>query len=77
VALNRPAQEDDPRVITEDAIRRLFQGLTYRQVNETVGSSAALVSEIWRGLVCLMAIALMVEAWLCLPEKVTVGREHH
>lgn len=70
-ALNRPAREDRSQTIDAAAVDRLFSGLTYRQVEDRVGSTSALASEIWRIFLILMAAALLAEAWLCLPEKTT------
>ncbi|MDA1232421.1 MAG: hypothetical protein O2856_16735, partial [Planctomycetota bacterium] len=35
------------------------------------GSTMALASEVWRAFLMLMIIALMAEAVLCVPDKVT------
>ncbi len=68
-ALNRPATEDNVETIDNEQLEQLLQGLPYRQVEEEIGSASALASEIWRVFVLLMAVALIVEALLCLPEK--------
>ena len=69
VALNRPAAEDDPETIGDDTIEQLFQGLQYRHVKEEIGSTRSLAGEIWRAFVLFMAVAMLVEAWLCLPKE--------
>ena len=68
IALNRPAGEDLARTLDDTAVDRLFGGLDYRQVEDRLGSTAALASEIWRPFLFAMVIALLVEAWLCMPE---------
>ena len=68
VALNRPAAEDGGEVLSEEAIGRLFAGLDYRTVEDRVDSGSALASEIWRAFLLAAAVALLVEAWLCLPD---------
>lgn len=69
IGLNRPENDDDTRTLDRVAVDRLFRGLDYRQVQDQVGSASALASEIWRAFLCAMAVALLVEAWLCLPER--------
>lgn len=71
-ALNRPADEDHNGRIDEEQINTLFQGLSCRTVQEEIGSASALASEIWRVFVIVMALALIVEAVLCLPERKVV-----
>jgi hypothetical protein len=72
-ALNRPLSEDRQRRIDQEKTEELFDGLTIRMVQEELGSASALASEIWRAFVILMALALIVEAVLCLPEKEPIG----
>jgi hypothetical protein len=69
LALNRPASEDVAQVLAFDEVDRLFSGLDYRYVKQSIDTSGALSSEIWRTVLALMAIALIAEAWLCLPEE--------
>jgi hypothetical protein len=69
IALNRPTEEDLDNTLIEDDVEQLFSGLDYRFVTDKVGSTASLASEIWRAFLIIMAIALLVEAWLSLPEK--------
>lgn len=69
LALNRPESEDGGEVIGDEAVGRLFSGLDYRHVEDTVDSGSALASEIWRAFLLAAALALLVEAWLCLPES--------
>ena len=35
----------------------------------TMGNASALASEVWRAFLFAMAVALLVEAWLCFPER--------
>jgi hypothetical protein len=69
IALNRPAAEDLPSTLDEEDVAPLFSGLDYRFVTDEVGSTSSLASEIWRAFLIIMAVALLVEAWLSLPEK--------
>lgn len=69
VALNRPAGEDDTRILNPEALENLLAGVDYRQINDEVGSKASLASEIWRAFLMAMALALIAEAALCLPPR--------
>ncbi len=69
IALNRPAGEDDTRVLNPEALENLLAGVDYRQINDEVGSGSSLASEIWRAFLIAMALALIAEAALCLPPK--------
>ncbi len=69
LALNRPATEDDLRTIDADVIAGLFSGLEYRIIEDRVDNRSSLASEIWRAFLITMAIALVLEALLCLPPK--------
>jgi hypothetical protein len=69
IALNRPVEEDQGRPLKEEALEKLFSVLNYRNVEDRVGNSTALASEVWRLFLFAMGAALLVEAWLCLPEK--------
>ena len=50
---------------------QLFAGLSYQRIDDAVGDTSSLASEVWRAFLYLMAAALMLEAILCLPEKKT------
>ena len=69
IALNRPAAEDLAATLDVGQIERLIGGLDYRRVEDQIGNDTGLAREIWRAFLFVMAAALIVEAWLCLPEK--------
>jgi len=69
VALNRPASEDNPTVLGFTALDELFAGLDYRRLEDTVENSKSLTSEVWRTFLILMAIFLVGEAILSMPQK--------
>jgi hypothetical protein len=69
LALNRPANEDITRIMDAREADRLFNGLEFRHVEQTIGDTGSLASEIWRAFLVLMGVALFSEAWLCMPEK--------
>ncbi len=70
IALNRPLSEDRSQALTRSEIETLLAGLDFQIVEDQVGSGRNLASEIWRLFVFAMGVALIVEAWLCLPPKV-------
>ena len=68
-AINRPAGEDELRILDEPALEALFTGLDYQIIRDQVGSNDSLASEIWRAFLIAMALALLIEAALCIPPK--------
>lgn len=70
-ALNRPLKEDAVEVLSDGTLEQVLNGLNYTRIDDTAGSSMALASEVWRTFLILMIIALMAEALLCVPDKVT------
>lgn len=75
VALNRPLSEDAPAVISNVTIDQLFAGLDFRRIEDTLETSKGLTSEVWRTFLMLMAVALLLESLLCLPQKRVVPVE--
>ncbi len=69
IALNRPSAEDDQRVLDSDQLAALFAGLDYSEIKDEVGNETSLASEIWRAFLVAMALALLIEAALCIPPK--------
>ena len=70
-AVNRSAAEDRRTVLNDDQVDQLFQGLVLARVNKQAGASTSLVEEIWRAFLVVMLAAMIGEACLCLPRKVT------
>ena len=68
VARNRPASEDIGGALPETELNRLFDGLEYSIVQDSVRKKNSLVSEIWRFFVILLVVALIAEGLLCLPD---------
>jgi len=67
IALNRPEEESDPRVLEAETVAGLLEGVEYREIRDRVDSGSSLASEIWRAFLVAMALALLAEALLCLP----------
>lgn len=72
VSLNRPFTEDNPQVLTKEQLARLNEELEIRRLDDRIESRAGLSQEIWRLFLLAMLIALLGEAFLCLPEKTPV-----
>jgi hypothetical protein len=70
LAVNRPAAEDDARILGDPRVQALFAGLDFARVDDRAGSIGALIREIWRLFLASMIVALIVEAGLCLPKIV-------
>ena len=77
LALNRPATEDDIRILAPEALEALLAGVDYRRIDDEVGSGARLASEVWRAFLVAMALALLAEAILCLPPKTGEEKERN
>ena len=58
-------------VVADGRVSGLFKGLDFARVDDQAGSLNALIQEIWRLFLVTMLIALVLEAVLCLPKKVT------
>ena len=77
VAVNRPADEDDPDRVTPAEARGLFAPLNTFLFEERGEGSQALQGEIWRALLFAMLIFLVGESFLSLPPatRPAVARE--
>ncbi len=69
VALNLPEGEDTPGIIIDEQTGSLLEGIDYQKIEDQAGSLKSLASEIWRIFLFLTSLALVIEAFLCLPEK--------
>jgi hypothetical protein len=68
ISLNRPVSEDVARILSREEADALLSGLDVQHVNQSLATAAPLTSEIWRALLIIMALALITEAFLCMPE---------
>jgi hypothetical protein len=69
LAVNRSAAEDHPSTLSETRVTELFRGLDFDLVSDEAGNMHSLAREVWRLCIGAMAVALVVEAGLCLPKK--------
>lgn len=68
-AVNRSVFEDDPRLVSDQQLEELFEGLSFRTVQDEVGVESSLIQEIWRVFLMLMLLMLLAESALSLPRK--------
>lgn len=71
LALNRPVEEDAPQTVSPPDLEKLLAGLDYQIIKDEVGNNTSLASEIWRAFLVAMALALLIEAALCVPPRQT------
>ncbi len=69
LALNRPLVEDVVIVMDDVTLDQMLSGLEYTRIDDKVGGSMQLASEIWRTFLFFMIFALLAEALLCVPER--------
>ncbi len=69
VALNRPPGEDQPGVLSPTALNELFAGLDFRVLTDSLEDGRSLTNEVWRTFLIAMALMLVGEALLCMPER--------
>ncbi len=74
LALNRPLTEDTVEIVDDTHLDRMLGDVGYTRIDDAAGSQTALASEIWRAFLCLMIVGLLVEAVLCVPDKVAAKR---
>ena len=65
-AVNRPLSEDVASLVDDVSLGKMFSGLDYHKISDQLGEGSALANEVWRVFLMLMAVALIVEAALCL-----------
>lgn len=76
LALNRPGTEDDPEILSRDALDDVLEG-TYYTLLEDRGTSAkeSISRDVWRGFLIAMLFFLIAEALLCLPKRIAVSSQ--
>ena len=76
-AINRSLAEDRATILADQQVAQLFDQLDFDRVDDSAGSGASLIQEIWRLFLVLMMSALIAEAFLCLPRKNRHEEEPH
>ncbi len=69
IAVNRPAIEDSLDRIEKPAAKQLFGPVAMQFFEDRGGDASALQGETWRTLLIVMLVALIVEAFLSLPQQ--------
>jgi hypothetical protein len=70
IAVNRSAAEDRSGILADERVAALFAGLDFTRLEQRADSERSLIEEIWRPFLAAMVLALIAEAWLCLPRPV-------
>lgn len=68
-ALNRPLMEDDVSILDNETLELTLNGINFTLISDEAGSEMALASEIWRTFLIFMIAALLLETFLCLPDR--------
>ena len=66
-AINRSIAEDQTLLVPDTQLDELFRGLEFRRISSQAGSLAAIIREIWRLFLIAMIVAMLLEAFLCIP----------
>ncbi len=70
LAINRPAQEDDPEILTREQLDQALEGTRYTQLDQAgQAGDPSLSRDVWRAFLIAMLFLLISEAILCLPKK--------
>lgn len=70
IAINRPAQEDNPEVLSRESLDQTLEGTGYTLLDQAgQGNDPSLSRDVWRGFLIAMLCLLISEAILCLPKK--------
>lgn len=75
IAVNRPAREDDWNVVDPSRAKALLGQVPVHLFEEKESGAARIQAELWRLFLVIMALCLIVEAILILPEKPEKVRE--
>jgi len=72
IAVNRPAEEDSPEIISRDGLDTALDGTGYTLLDQA-GQAAdpTLARDVWRAFLFAVLFFLISEALLCLPKKST------
>ncbi|RMF42007.1 MAG: hypothetical protein D6753_08475, partial [Planctomycetota bacterium] len=71
LAINRPEEEDRWEILDDATVDPLFEGIPLDRLEQSAGSLAGIVREIWRLFLFSMIAAMLVEAILSMPRRPT------
>jgi hypothetical protein len=70
VAVNRPAREDAPEILTREQLDQALDGTGYTLLDQAgQATDPSLSRDVWRAFLIAMLLFLIAEALLCLPKK--------
>lgn len=70
LAINRPAQEDNPEILTREQLDQALEGTRYTLLDQAGQSGdPSLSRDVWRAFLIAVLLFLIAEAILCLPKK--------
>ncbi len=70
LAVNRPAQEDNPEILTREQLDEALEGTRYTLLDQAgQASDPSLSKDVWRAFLVAVLVFLITEAILCLPRK--------
>ena len=70
LAVNRPAQEDNPEILTREQLDQALEGTKYTLLDQAgQASDPSLSRDVWRAFLIAVLFFLISEAMLCLPKK--------
>ncbi len=73
LALNRPAAEDAPEILTRDALNTALEGTGYTLLDQAGQADDPSISrDVWRAFLIAVLFFFISEALLCLPKPTTV-----
>lgn len=73
LAVNRPAAEDVPDMLTEDELFAILEGTRYTHFDQSAQADDPSIShDLWRAFMIAALLFLLAEACLCLPKKSAV-----
>ena len=69
LAINRPEDEDRTEVLDDTTVDALFEGIPLDRIEQSAGTLAGNVREIWRLFLVAMIAAMILEAILSMPRR--------
>jgi hypothetical protein len=70
LAVNRPAQEDNPEILTREQLDQALDGTRYTLLDQAgQADDPSLSRDVWRAFLIAVLFFLISEAILCLPKK--------
>lgn len=70
LAVNRPAQEDNPEILTREQLDQALEGTRYTLLDQAgQADDPSLSRDVWRAFLIAVLFFLISEAILCLPKK--------